>query len=60
MTTPIQVLHEIDAHEKRRVGLGRPLEVLERRLLDVGVKERNPYDALLRRVDILAVDLEFS
>ena len=29
-------------------GLGRPIEILERRLLDVGVKERNPHDALRR------------
>ena len=51
-------LHEVDAHEERLAGLGRPVEVLERRLLDVLVEERDADDALRRRVDVLAVDLE--
>ena len=51
-------LHEVDAHEERCARPGCPLEVLERRFLDVFVKERNPHDALRRRVDVLAVNLE--
>jgi hypothetical protein len=55
-------LHEIDAHEE---ALRRPrvaIEIVEGRLLDIGVEEGNADHALLAadhgRVDILAVDLE--
>ena len=41
-------LHEVDAHEERLAGFGRLVEILERRLLDVVVEERDPDDALLR------------
>ena len=51
-------LHEVDAHEERLVGLGRAVEIVERRLLDVLVEEGDADDALVGRVDVLAVDLE--
>src|SRR5262249_26782770 len=52
-------LHEIDAHEEwlRRTGVA--IEIVERRSLDVGVQIRNADDALLRRIDVFAVDFEF-
>ena len=40
------------------VGLGMRVEIVERGLLDIFVEERNADDALVRRVDVLAVDLE--
>jgi hypothetical protein len=52
-------LHEVDVDEEGLAGVLRHLvEELERRLLDVAVEEGNADDALLGRVDVLAVDLE--
>ena len=51
-------LHEIDAHEE---GLRRTcvaVEIVERCLFDITIQERNADDALLWRVDVLAIDLE--
>ena len=39
-------LHEVDVHEERLGRLGRSVEIVERRLLDVAVEERNADDAL--------------
>ena len=51
-------LHEVDAHEERLAGLAVAIEIIQRRLLDVLVEERDPDDTLVQRVDVLAVDLE--
>ena len=51
-------LHEVDAHEERIVRMRVLVEIVERGLLDIFVKERDADDALVRRVDILPVDLE--
>ena len=51
-------LHEVDAHEERLARAGRPVEIIERRLLDVAIEERDPDHALRGRVDVLTVDLE--
>ena len=51
-------LHEVDVDEERLIGvLRRVFQELQARLLDVLVQERNADDALVRRVDVLAVDL---
>jgi hypothetical protein len=51
-------LHEVDAHEERQARLAVSIEIVERRLLDILVEERDPDNALVWRVDLFAVDLE--
>jgi hypothetical protein len=51
-------LHEIDAHEERLARFGRLVQILDSRLLDIFVEERNADHALVRGVDVLTVDLE--
>ena len=51
-------LHEVDAHEEGLRRMGMLVEIIERRLLDIFVEERDADHALLGRVHILAVDLE--
>src|SRR6476620_9464742 len=51
-------LHEIDAHEKWRRRVNVALKIVERRLLDILVKEGNADETLVRCVDVLSVDLE--
>ena len=56
-------LHEVDAHEDRLARIRIAIEIVERRLFDVAVEERNADDAFAAvddgRVDVLTVDLEF-
>ena len=56
-------LHEVDAHEEGLRRAAVAIEIIDRRPLDVLVVERNADHALFavdhRRIDVLAVDLEF-
>ncbi|MNL26411.1 hypothetical protein D3C87_1479350 [compost metagenome] len=56
-------LHEVDAHEERLLGLGVAVQVVQRCLFHVAIKEGYPHDAFTpvhhRRIDILAIYLEF-
>ena len=52
-------LHEVDVDEERRVRLlGSFFQELEPRFFDVAIEIGNTNHALVRRVDVLAVDLE--
>ncbi len=51
-------LHEVDAHEDRFARIGIAVEIVDRRLFDIAVEERDADHALRGRIDILAVDLE--
>ena len=51
-------LHEVDAHEDRLGRIRIAVEVVDRRLFDITVEERNADHALRGRIDILPVDLE--
>src|SRR5262249_10512539 len=51
-------LHEIDAHEDRLVRPGHLVEVLERRLLDIFVKERNAAHSTVGCFHVLTVNRE--
>ncbi|MNV42930.1 hypothetical protein D3C71_1346300 [compost metagenome] len=56
-------LHEVDVHEEGLFGLGVAIQVVQRGLFHVAVKERNADHAFLAvhdgRVHILPIDLEF-
>ena len=51
-------LHEIDVHEERLRCMRMLVEIVERRFFDIAVKEGDADHALVRRIDILTVDLE--
>jgi len=51
-------LHEVDIDEEGLVGLGRFVQELQSRLLDIFIEERDPHESLVGRVDVLAIDVE--